>query len=185
MLMFDVLKSSYICARVCVGKVAPAPVRSQEEAERKRNLQRALDGLTPGLQDVEMAEGQQHDICNWASTRNNEFVPVRSCGFKPQGPTWHDHARQTSRIAKPCFCDARQRCRNRFGILRVLFPHRSTKGRHGGCAANAPKWQAAFPGFQKVLFTGAAALQGFPLAPEKQFLEMLDELKAIQSMPSE
>ena len=56
--------------------MAPAPVRSPEEAERKRNLQRALDGLTPGLQDVEMAEGQQHDICGRAS--DNEFEHVRS-----------------------------------------------------------------------------------------------------------
>lgn len=55
------------------GVVAPAPVRSQEEAERKRNLQRALDGLTPGLQDVEMAEGQQHDICNVAEIASASF----------------------------------------------------------------------------------------------------------------
>ena len=73
-----------------------------------------------------------------------------------------------SRRVQRCFFDARQRCRNRFGILWILFPHRSTKGRHGACAANAPKWQAAFLGSQsehlKAQLT-AAALQRFPFAP--------------------
>ena len=54
---------------VCIGmsyspafQVSPAPVRSPADAEKKRSLQRALDGLTPQLQEVVMEEGRQHDI---------------------------------------------------------------------------------------------------------------------------
>lgn len=43
-------------------QVSPAPVRSPADAEKKRSLQRALDGLTPQLQEVVMEEGRQHDI---------------------------------------------------------------------------------------------------------------------------
>ncbi len=45
-----------------VFQVSPAPVRSPADAEKKRSLQRALDGLTPQLQEVVMEEGRQHDI---------------------------------------------------------------------------------------------------------------------------
>lgn len=55
------------------GVVSPAPIRSPEDAERKRNLQRALNGLTPPLRRVEMTEGHQRDICDVAEVVSASF----------------------------------------------------------------------------------------------------------------
>ena len=49
-------------------------MRNQAEAEQKQNLQRALDGLIPGLQDIEMVDGCQHDICDWLYSSNYNLV---------------------------------------------------------------------------------------------------------------
>ena len=57
-------------------------MRSPAEAEQKQNLQRALAGLIPGLQDVEMVDGRQHDICDWLFHTKHKFdyLGYTNCG---------------------------------------------------------------------------------------------------------
>ena len=38
-------------------------VRNQSDADRKQSIQRALASLTSQLQEVQMDEGQQYDLC--------------------------------------------------------------------------------------------------------------------------
>ncbi|CAK9063882.1 unnamed protein product [Durusdinium trenchii] len=45
------------------GVAAPMLVRSRSDADRMQSVQRALDGLTSKVLEVQMDEGQQHDIC--------------------------------------------------------------------------------------------------------------------------
>ena len=51
-----------------ISQAAPMLVRSRSDADRMQSVQRALDGLTSKVLEVQMDEGQQHDICDLDST---------------------------------------------------------------------------------------------------------------------
>eukprot|EP00438_Fugacium_kawagutii_P019017 Skav234575 [mRNA] locus=scaffold2869:193438:197603:+ [translate_table: standard] len=70
------------------GIVSPFPVRSPEEAERKRNLQRALEGLYPPIEELEMVEGRQYDVCDVAEVLSASFG-YTSITARPQDVTQH------------------------------------------------------------------------------------------------